>query len=81
MKKKKNRKTISEKNYRELAKIDFWFPFCKTFRSGKQRMHKKKEDLSHAVQIKDSQCAASYAILDFPVIFHSNSGFRRVGRE
>lgn len=28
-----------------------------------------KNDLSHTVQIKDSRCAASYAIPDFPVIF------------
>lgn len=28
-----------------------------------------KKYFSHTVQIKDSQCAASYAILDFPVIF------------
>lgn len=42
--------------------------FCKLFRSGR---HTEciKNYFSATVQIKDSQCTASYAILDFPVIF------------
>lgn len=42
--------------------------FCKLFRSG---THTEciKNNFPATVQIKDSQCTASYAILDFPVIF------------